>query len=122
MKMKKIDLKRVAGYIRRAFRRMGQQAVYSVLLMTHAYRNKEVPPWAKRIIIGSLGYVLAPIDAVPDLSPIIGYTDDIGVLSFGLVTIASYINQDVRIAARRDVKRLFGDLDMASIQEIDSKL
>jgi hypothetical protein len=38
--------------------------------------------WAKNIILGTLGYLLAPFDAIPDLSPIIGYTDDIGVLSF----------------------------------------
>jgi len=119
---KKINIQKVIGYIGRAFRKMGQQAVYSVMLMVHAYRSKESPAWAKRVIIGALGYVLTPIDAVPDLTPLIGYTDDIGVLSFGLVAIASYINNDVRISARKDVKRMFGEVDLESLQEVDSRL
>jgi uncharacterized membrane protein YkvA (DUF1232 family) len=122
MRLKNITIGKVLKYLGRAFRRMGQQAVYSVMLMVYAYRSKEAPAWAKRIIIGTLGYVLTPIDAVPDLSPLIGYTDDIGVLTFGLVTIASYINDEVRISARRDVKKLFGEIDLASIQEVDSRL
>ncbi len=122
MKLKKINIGKVVKYIGRAFNRMGQQAVYSVMLMVHAYRSKDAPAWAKRIIIGTLGYVLTPVDAVPDLTPLIGYTDDIGVLTFGLVTIASYINQDVRVSARKDVQKLFGTIDLESIHEVDHRL
>ena len=122
MKLKKINIGKVVKYIGRAFSKMGQQAVYSVMLMVHAYRSNRAPAWAKRIIVGTLGYVLTPIDAVPDLTPLIGYTDDLGVLTFGLVTIASYINDEVRISARRDVAKLFGQVDLPSLQEVDSKL
>jgi len=101
---------------------MGQQTVYSVLLMVYAFRRKDSPAWAKRIIIGALGYVLTPIDAIPDLTPLIGYTDDLGVLSFGLVAIASYIDSEVRIEARKGVKYLFGEVDLESIHEVDRNL
>ena len=65
----------------------GVKTVYAALLLFFAYRRKETPTWAKSIILGTLGYFLAPFDALPDLTPIIGYTDDLGVLSFGLATI-----------------------------------
>ena len=110
--------KKIARYGRQA----GQKTVYSVLLMFYAYRRKETPHWARSIIIGALGYFLTPIDSVPDLTPILGYTDDIGVLSFGLVTIASYINDEVRINARKRLKSFFGTLDFESINAVDSKL
>jgi uncharacterized membrane protein YkvA (DUF1232 family) len=122
MKITKESVNRVLATLGRLFLAMGQQLVYSVLLMVFAFRRKDSPGWAKRIIIGALGYVLTPIDAIPDLTPLIGYTDDLGVLSFGLVAIASYINIDVRIEARKGVKALFGNVDLESIQEVDSKL
>lgn len=100
----------------------GIKTVYSSLLLFYAYRRKETPPWAKNIIFGTLGYFLAPIDAIPDLSPIIGYTDDIGVLSFGLVTIASYINQEVRENARERLKKWFGEYDPKAIEEVEKTL
>jgi len=122
MRFSKTSVSNVLKYLTRAFMVMGQQLVYAVYLMLGAYRRNDAPGWAKRIILGSLGYLISPLDAVPDLSPLIGYTDDLGVLSFGLVTIASYINQDVRIAARRNVKALFGEVDLEGLQAVDSKL
>jgi len=122
MKIMKETASRVLKKIGRFCYAMGQQTVYSVLLMVYAFRRKDAPGWAKRIIVGALGYVLTPIDAIPDLTPLIGYTDDLGVLSFGLVAIASYINLDVRVEARRGVKYLFGEIDFDSLQEVDNKL
>ena len=69
-----------------------------------------------------LGYFLAPIDAIPDLSPIIGYTDDIGVLSFGLVTIAAYVNKEVRDQARGRLKNWFGEYDPKQLEPVDEKI
>jgi len=68
-------------------RKAGMKTVYTALLLFYAYRRPETPLWAKNIVIGALGYLIAPIDWLPDLTPIIGFTDDIGVLSFGLVAV-----------------------------------
>ena len=122
MHINKAAIDRAWSRIKRQFLIMGQQTVYAALLMVHAFRRRETPLWAKNIIVGALGYLLTPFDAVPDLTPILGYTDDLGVLSFGLVTIASYINHDVRIEARKRVKTLFGSLDFASLEAVDEKL
>ena len=103
-------------------RKIGLKSAYSALLLFYAYRRKETPAWAKRIVLGTLGYLVAPIDAIPDLSPIIGLTDDVGILSFGVVTIASFINEEVRNNAKGHLKKLFGEYDEAELQEIDAKL
>ena len=47
-----------------------------------------------------------PLDAIPDLTPILGYTDDVAVLGVGLATVAVYINKDVREQAPPKVHRL----------------
>ena len=111
-------LKKIQAYARAA----GLKTVYSVLLLFYAFTRKETPAWAKNIILGVLGYFIAPIDALPDLTPIIGYTDDLGVLSFGLVTIACYINQDVRGRAKGKLKDWFGEYDVEELAEIDRQL
>ena len=73
--------------------------------------------WAKNIILGVLGYLLAPLDFLPDLAPIIGFTDDIGILTVGLVTIASYVNDDVRTKARTKIGQWFPDYNKEEIIE-----
>jgi uncharacterized membrane protein YkvA (DUF1232 family) len=63
-----------------------------------------------------------PFDALPDLTPIIGYTDDLGVLSFGLVTIAAYVNDEVRIKARLKLRDWFGEINAEELSEVDEQL
>ncbi|MEL6864711.1 MAG: YkvA family protein [Bacteroidota bacterium] len=108
--------------LRKYARQAGIKTVYSALLLFFAYRRKDTPAWAKNIVLGTLGYFLAPFDAIPDLSPIIGYTDDIGVLSFGLVTIAAYINKEVRQQAREKLTVWFGEYDEEELKPVDDKL
>ena len=101
---------------------IGYKSLYSALLLFYSYKRPETPYWAKHVVLGTLGYLIAPIDAIPDLSPILGYTDDIGVLSFGLMTIACYVNLDVKVKARQQLKAWFGEIDMEAIQDVDTKL
>ena len=108
--------------LRSQARKAGVKIVYTALLLFYAYRRTETPTWARSIILGVLGYFLAPIDLIPDLTPILGYTDDLGVLAFGLVTIAAYVNQDVRQKARGRLNQWFGDYDETELKEVDEQL
>ncbi len=103
-------------------RQIGVKSVYTILLLFYAYQRSDTPRWAKNIILGVLGYLISPIDAIPDLSPIIGYTDDLGMLSFGLVTIAAYINDEVREKARKKLVDWFGNYDAKELNEVDKQL
>lgn len=107
---------------KRLAKRLGTGALYSILLLYYAYRRKETPSWAKRTILGILGYFIAPIDAIPDLTPIVGYTDDLAIIAFGLVAIAAYINDEVRGKARTKVEQWLGDIDEDEIKKVDKQL
>lgn len=103
--------------------KVGVKSVYSILLLFYAYRRKETPSWAKRTVIGTLGYFVSPIDAIPDITPIVGYTDDIGVLSLGVVTIAAYINDEVRTKAKKRLSTWFknySEEDIADVGKTDA--
>ena len=108
--------------IKNYFREAGIRVVYSALLLYYAFTRKETPLWARNIIFGVLGYFISPIDALPDLTPIIGYTDDLGVLSFGLVTIACYVNKEVKEKARGKLKDWFGEYSEKELEEVDRQL
>lgn len=109
----------VLSYVRTKLKALGYKLAYISLLQYHAYNNPNTPRWAKNVILGSLGYLLTPIDSIVDVTPFIGYTDDIGILSFALVTISAYINDEVKIKARKHLQKWSGDLDMTSIQEVE---
>lgn len=85
--------------------------------MFHAYKRDETPTWAKHVVIGTLGYLLSPIDMLPDLTPVIGFTDDFSVLAYGLVMISCYINKDVHSKALQSTKKLYGDFDESMLQD-----
>ncbi|NNE30220.1 MAG: DUF1232 domain-containing protein [Saprospiraceae bacterium] len=100
----------------------GIKVIHAVLLLFYAYKREETPTWAKNIVLGTLGYFIAPIDALPDLTPLIGFTDDLGVLSFGLVTIAAYINEEVKLNARNKLSDWFGPVEEDALLEIEEGL
>lgn len=96
--------------------------VYAALLLYHAYDRPETPTWAKRMVLGTLAYALAPFDAIPDLAPFFGFTDDLGVLMFGLVSIAGYINEEVKVNAREQVQKWFGTVDIEDLDQVERKI
>jgi uncharacterized membrane protein YkvA (DUF1232 family) len=44
-------------------------------------RDERVAWYRKSIVVGALVYFIAPIDAIPDLAPLVGYLDDLGVVA-----------------------------------------
>jgi uncharacterized membrane protein YkvA (DUF1232 family) len=110
------------AFLSRNARRLGLKVAYAALLMFYAYNRKETPRWARRIVLGSLGYLLTPLDALPDLTPFVGYTDDLGILSFGLVTIAAYVNEEVKKQARGRLRSWFGSYDEGELAVVDNRL
>jgi len=110
--------KKITRYARQA----GVKTVYTALLLYFAYKRPETPTWAKNIALGALGYLISPLDWLPDLTPIFGYTDDIGVLGFGLIMIAGHVNDGVKEKARQQLQRWFGNFEEADLKEVDERL
>ena len=69
--------------------------------------NSDAPRWVKVIIAMALAYLVAPIDSIPDLIPVLGFSDDLGLLITVLSKIAIHIKNESRQQARQDVDRIF---------------
>lgn len=110
------------SFVSESIKKLGIQLSYACLLLFYALKDGKVPAWAKRVIIGVLGYVVAPIDAVPDITPFVGFTDDLGLAMFGLVTIACYINDDIRSKAKSTITHWYNEVDVAALESVDARL
>jgi uncharacterized membrane protein YkvA (DUF1232 family) len=86
----------------------GREVVEKALWLYYASRRPDVPRWAKYTIYAALAYFILPTDAIPDLTPLVGYTDDLGALSAALLTVAAYIDEEVKQKARRRLQKWFG--------------
>lgn len=95
---------KLAGYAKAA----GSEAIEKALWLFYAYKDKETPVWAKTAIIGALGYFISPIDAIPDIAPVVGYADDIGVLALAVATVGAYIDDNVKEKTAAKLKEWFG--------------
>ena len=58
----------------------------------------------KATLFGALAYFVLPFDVVPDMLPILGFTDDAAVLALALRTVAGAIREEHREKAREALK------------------
>lgn len=89
-------------------KKAGQEVIEKALWLYYAAQNPVTPAWAKGVIYGALGYFILPIDAIPDIAPVVGYTDDLGVIGTALATVSMYINDDVKQLAKQKLTDWFG--------------
>jgi uncharacterized membrane protein YkvA (DUF1232 family) len=68
--------------------------------------DRETPGHVKAALIGALAYFVLPMDAVPDVLPVIGFGDDAAVLAAAIKLVTSHITPDHREAARRTLAQL----------------
>ena len=85
----------------------GREVVYKALCMFFALSDSKTPAWAKSVIVAALGYFISPLDVIPDVMPIIGFTDDLGVLTAALTAVAAHISSTHCQRAEDTLKRWF---------------
>ena len=95
----------------------GREVVEKALLLFYAAQEEDAPAWAKATIAAALGYFIVPLDAVADLTPAIGYADDLGVLVLAIAAVSRYINDNVRSKTADRMRAWFGD---TSLQATDA--
>jgi uncharacterized membrane protein YkvA (DUF1232 family) len=57
-----------------------------------ALDNPATPAPLKALIVGAIGYIILPIDLIPDVIPVVGYTDDLASAAGVLLAVAAYSN------------------------------
>lgn len=62
--------------------------------------DKATPFKVRGTLLAALAYFIMPIDVVPDILALVGFTDDIAVLMYALKTVNKHVNDDHREQAR----------------------
>jgi uncharacterized membrane protein YkvA (DUF1232 family) len=74
--------------------------------------DKQTPRQVQVALLGAVAYFILPFDFVPDVLPMLGFTDDAAVLATAIRMVAANIRPEHRDAARVALKRAIetGDL------------
>lgn len=67
--------------------------------------DRNTPRRVQVALIGALAYFVLPFDFIPDMLPLIGFTDDAAVLATAIRLVSAHIGPQHRDAARRVVAR-----------------
>lgn len=80
------------------------------LVAYYALKDEDTPSWAKTVLAGALGYFIFPIDAIPDILPAIGYSDDITVLVSAVIAVGFNIKPLHKEKAKDVLRRWYSNL------------
>jgi uncharacterized membrane protein YkvA (DUF1232 family) len=103
------------GRLRRDFwrklRRLAARLPFAQDLLAAHYCafDRQTPLHVKAALIGAIAYFVLPVDVIPDVLPVIGYTDDAAVLATAIRLVSAHITPDHRAAAARKLQSLRGE-------------
>ncbi|MBL4865016.1 MAG: DUF1232 domain-containing protein [Pseudomonadales bacterium] len=89
-------------------RTAGIEVMSKATLLFYAAKSDKTPLWAKTIIYGALGYFINSMDAIPDLTPVVGFADDLGVLVAAIAAVAAFISPESKRKAEIKIEQWFG--------------
>lgn len=77
-----------------------------VLAAYYCAFDRDTPLQVKATLVGAIAYFLLPLDAIPDVLPVLGFTDDAAVLATAIKLVSSSIRPAHKDAARNALNRL----------------
>ena len=92
----------------RKLRRVAAQIPFAEDLLAAYYCafDRTTPLQVKATLIAAIAYFVLPFDAIPDMLPVVGLTDDAAVLAIAINLVASHILPVHRDAARSALAKL----------------
>ncbi|WP_455045389.1 YkvA family protein [Leptotrichia trevisanii] len=79
----------------------------------------KIPTMDKVKIIGAIIYVISTIDAVPDILPIIGFGDDIGVVAYVISKLGSLISEYEKFELQKKREEKDRNVDWDNLQVVN---
>ncbi|MBM3071566.1 DUF1232 domain-containing protein [Enterobacter sp. RHBSTW-00994] len=86
---------------------IGRTSLEQVFTLYYALESEKCSTKDKTIIYGALAYLVSPIDLIPDLTPVLGYTDDMAMIAAALVAVTGCIDDVVKGKAKGKADELF---------------
>lgn len=87
---------------------IGVNLVYKALQLYFVLQKSELSAADKAIVFAALGYLISPLDFLPDPTPGVGYTDDALAVALAFAKVFMYIDDEVRMLAKQKLDDIFG--------------
>lgn len=84
----------------------GKTVLNPALELYYTAKSANTPTVAKGLAIGALGYLILPVDLIPDFIPVAGFSDDIVAMMTAIKSLAVYVTPDVKAKAESKVREL----------------
>lgn len=97
--------------VKRLGKKMGGKLLYNVYVLYYVLKSRDVPIKVKAEILGALGYVLVPLDLIPDFIPVAGFADDLAAVAFAVHSACAQITPVIQQKAEQQVSKLIGSTD-----------
>src|ERR1700752_2006205 len=68
--------------------------------------DRQTPRHVQASLLGAIAYFILPFDFVPDMLPVLGFTDDAAILATAIRMVATHITPEHRDAARAALTRM----------------
>ena len=104
--------------IARIAKRAGAKLIYAALILYYTLQSDKVTAANKAMIIGALGYMISPLDVIPDAIPIAGLSDDLAVLLFVLKKVWTDIDPEIQQKARERLSKWFDEDEIDEIKDL----
>lgn len=98
-------------------KRAGAKLVYIALVLYYTLQSDKVSIKDKAIIVGALGYLVSPLDVIPDAIPIVGLGDDLAVLLYVIGKIDD-VSEEIKEKAKSKLTKWFDEDEMEEINEL----
>ena len=95
--------------VERVDNKVGATVLLPVFTLYYMLQDDKVSLQHKAYIVGALGYFILPIDLIPDgILPVIGFTDDIAVMTLVLKLVKDSITPEIKARANARVSEIIG--------------
>ena len=102
-------------------KRAGSKLVYAALILYYTLQSDKISVKDKAIMIGALGYLVSPLDVIPDAIPIAGLGDDLAVLIYVLNKVWGNVSEDIKAKAKDKLSKWFDEDEIAEINTLFDK-
>lgn len=99
-------------------KKAGAKTIYMVLLLYNTLKSSDVPLKNKAKIYGALGYFILPMDLIPDLIPIVGYSDDVTALASALYSVWKNVTPEIKQQAQKKLVEWFGNINTTELENL----
>lgn len=103
-------------------KKSGAKVLYPSIMLYLVLMESKTPIQVKVMIMGALGYLISPVDCVPDVIMGLGLTDDFSALCMALSNVKAYINESIKNDAKEIIIKWIPEITIDEFNNMDRLL